>query len=110
MLGRAGEGFKIYEGGLPHSIRPKLVEDALAEHTGTLDAACGPLADAQGDKHVAVWVSLRKDGPVATVDELQEYLKGKMDKWHRPRHVFVVDAIPRNASGKIMRAQLRALQ
>ena len=49
--------------------------------------------------------------PGATVseDELIEHCRAHLAHYKRPRHVVIVDCLPRNANGKLMKVELRKL-
>ena len=48
----------------------------------------------------------RRDAQI-TPDELIEWSKAKMANYKVPRHVEIVDALPVNASGKVLKYELR---
>jgi fatty-acyl-CoA synthase len=46
-------------------------------------------------------------GTTLTLDTITEYLDGRLARFKHPRALRLVDALPRNATGKIARGQLR---
>ena len=40
-------------------------------------------------------------------EELQEHARAKLADFKRPKHIFFVDDLPRNAAGKILKRELR---
>jgi fatty-acyl-CoA synthase len=40
-------------------------------------------------------------------EELEEHARGKLADFKRPKHVFFVEDLPRNAAGKILKRELR---
>jgi long-chain acyl-CoA synthetase len=52
---------------------------------------------------VAAWVVLRK--PVA-LEELRSFLLERLADYKVPRRITVLDALPRNESGKVVKSQL----
>jgi fatty-acyl-CoA synthase len=40
-------------------------------------------------------------------EELQEHARAKLADFKRPKHLFFVDDLPRNAAGKILKRELR---
>ncbi|MBM7693832.1 fatty-acyl-CoA synthase [Peribacillus deserti] len=95
----------IISGG--ENIYPREVEDTLYEHEGVLDTAViGEPHDRWGESVTAIVV--RKD-PALTEAELDEFCKNssKLANFKRPRRYIFMDALPRNASGKILKFQLR---
>jgi malonyl-CoA/methylmalonyl-CoA synthetase len=101
IVGRAKE--LIISGG--YNVYPREIEDLLRAQPGVVDAAVvGTLSDEWGEVVTAYLegpADLDADAVVAAVaDELVPY--------KRPRIVHRVDALPRNAMGKVVRADLRA--
>jgi cyclohexanecarboxylate-CoA ligase len=84
------------------------VEDALCEHPAVAEAALIGVPDGHGGE--AACAVIRAAGPTApTRDELRAFLLEQgMTEWYLPQQVEVVDALPRNASGKVEKAVLRA--
>ncbi|MGG3007237.1 fatty acid--CoA ligase [Geobacillus stearothermophilus] len=89
------------------NVYPREVEDVLYEHPKVLDAAVlGELDELWGEKVVAFVV--KKDISL-TADELEQFCKtsDRLAPYKRPRAYYFVDALPRNASGKIQKFLLR---
>ncbi|WP_305093597.1 fatty-acid--CoA ligase FadD5 [Prescottella sp. R16] len=86
------------------------VENALFAHPKVLEAAVIGRADPQwGEIPVAV-VALRPDAGGLTLDELQQFLGTQLARYKHPKALLCVEALPRNASGKVVKGELRALQ
>ena len=81
------------------------VEAALLDHPAVAEAAVRGLPDDDLGERVAAWVVLRP-GASTTGDELAAHVSGALVAHKRPRTVFVVDALPRNAMGKVRKADL----
>lgn len=41
-------------------------------------------------------------------EELEEHAKEKLADFKRPKHIFFVEDLPRNAAGKILKRELRS--
>ena len=91
----------IVSGG--ENVHPLEVEDVLASHPGVAEVAViGTLDDRWGQRVVAIVVG------TATADELDAYcLASPLARFKRPREYLFVDALPKSASGKILRRILR---
>jgi acyl-CoA synthetase (AMP-forming)/AMP-acid ligase II len=99
IVGRQKE--MIIRGG--HNVVPGEVEAALFEHPAVAEAAvAGVPHDVLGEDVVA-WVVLRQDTPL---DELRAFLLARLADFKVPRRITVVDALPRNESGKVLKSQL----
>ena len=47
-----------------------------------------------------------KPGAVATAEELRDYVKGQVAAYKYPRHVWIMDALPKGATGKIQKRDI----
>lgn len=84
------------------------VENAIAEHERVREVAVvGRKSEKWGETPVAV-IALADDGPDLTVEELRAFLEGRLSHFKHPSDVVIVDALPRNASGKVTKHTLRA--
>jgi malonyl-CoA/methylmalonyl-CoA synthetase len=100
IVGRAKE--LIISGGF--NVYPREVEDVLLEHPSVDEVAVvGEPSDEWGELVVAVVVP----APGARdPDALLAYAAEQLAAYKRPRRVRYVDALPRNALGKVLRAEL----
>jgi malonyl-CoA/methylmalonyl-CoA synthetase len=99
IVGRSKE--LIISGG--YNVYPREVEDVLLGCPGVAEAAVvGVPSDEWGELVTAVVVF---DGPVHP-DDLLGYAAERLAPYKRPRAVRVVDALPRNALGKVVRSEL----
>ncbi|HEV7652751.1 MAG TPA: amino acid adenylation domain-containing protein [Actinophytocola sp.] len=80
------------------------VEHALREHPGVRDAAVLAWTAAPGDKRLAAYVA----GDGLTAAELTEHARSLLPVYAVPGSIAVLDALPRNPSGKLDRRALPA--
>ncbi|MGW1915275.1 acyl-CoA synthetase [Streptomyces sp. NPDC002076] len=85
-------------------VASRQVEDALYTHEAVAEAAVIGLPDEQWIEAVTAIVVLRGE---ATEDQLIAHVKGKLAPFKAPKRVLFVDELPRNASGKILKRELR---
>jgi long-chain acyl-CoA synthetase len=78
----------------------------LYTHPAVREAAVIGVVDAYRGETVKAFVSL-KAGMTATPTEIIEFCKDLMAAYKRPREIEIVDELPKTASGKIMRRELR---
>lgn len=93
-----------------YRIGPFEVESALASHPAVLEAAAVAAPDAERGAVVRAVVVLR-DGEAPSEGlrrALQEHVKRETAPYKYPRIVDFVDELPKTASGKVRRAELRA--
>jgi malonyl-CoA/methylmalonyl-CoA synthetase len=81
------------------------VEGALLEHPAVSEAAVAGRPDADLGEHVAAWI-VTESGRSVSAEELAEHVVRLLAKHKRPREVHFVDALPRNAMGKVMKRGL----
>lgn len=94
----------IISGG--ENIYPAELERVFARHEAVADVAVFGVPHPRWVETPAAAVVL-KAGAIATSEELIEYAKGELASYKKPSAVYFVDALPRNASGKILKRELR---
>jgi acyl-CoA synthetase (AMP-forming)/AMP-acid ligase II len=89
-----------------YQVAPAELEGLLLGHPDVRDAAVVPGADAEGQEIPAAFVVLV---PGAELDEraVTEWVAARVAPHKKVRAVTFVDSVPRSASGKILRRQLR---
>jgi malonyl-CoA/methylmalonyl-CoA synthetase len=93
----------IISGGF--NVYPTEVEDVLVHCPGVAEVAVtGTASDEWGE---VVTAHVVPDGVPPGVDVLRAFCDGRLAPYKQPRLVRVVDALPRNAMGKVVRSQLR---
>ena len=94
----------IVSGG--ENVYPAVVEAALFGHPAVADVAVIGVPDEQWGETVKAVVVLR-DGESVSAEDLMEFCGDKLDGFERPRSVDFIEVIPRNASGKVLKRELR---
>ncbi len=92
-------GFKVW---------PREVEDVLYELPAVREAAVVGVPDAYRGETVKAFVSFRP-GQSATREEIVAHAKARLATYKVPREVEILDDIPKTATGKLLRRQLRDL-
>jgi acyl-CoA synthetase (AMP-forming)/AMP-acid ligase II len=88
------------------NVYPREVEEALYRHPAVLDAAVIGAPDPKwGEKVVAV-ICVR-EGHSVDAAELVAFCRQEIASYKKPRHVVFIDMLPRNASGKVLKRELR---
>jgi malonyl-CoA/methylmalonyl-CoA synthetase len=104
LVGRAKD--LIITGGL--NVYPREVEDVLLEHPAVAEVAVAGLPDPEWGEIVAAWVVPAPAAPPPPEAELAAFAADRLARFKCPRRVVFVDALPRNALGKVLRHELEA--
>lgn len=88
----------IIRGG--YNVYPREIEEVLYEHPAVREAAVVGIPDDQLGEEVGAAVVLTA-GATATAEELREHVKRQVAAYKYPRHVWVVDELPKGPTGKI---------
>ncbi len=96
----------INTGGMQVSGRD--VEDALFDHEAVSEVAVIGLPDEKWIEAVTAVVVPKEGTEGETLrEELEEHAREKLADFKRPKHIFFVEDLPRNAAGKILKRELR---
>ncbi|BAC14173.1 long-chain fatty-acid-CoA ligase [Oceanobacillus iheyensis HTE831] len=94
----------IIRGG--ENIYPREIEELLYKHPKILDAQVVGVPDEKFGEEVHAWIIL-KEGEISSSDEIKQFCNGQISKYKIPKHIFITDAYPMTASGKIQKFKLR---
>ena len=89
------------------NVYPAEIEQVLFEHPAVADAAVIGIPSDRWGEAVHAFVQLRPDSS-ATVEEIIEFCRENLAGYKLPRSVDFIDVIPRNASMKVLKKDLRA--
>jgi acyl-CoA synthetase (AMP-forming)/AMP-acid ligase II len=87
------------------NIYPGSVEDVIAELPQVREVAVAGVPDIEFGQRLAAWIALRP-GELLDSEAVREYVRRRLARFSVPRDVFFVTALPRNATGKVVRRQL----
>ncbi|WP_409189244.1 class I adenylate-forming enzyme family protein [Bradyrhizobium sp. RDM4] len=89
-----------------YKVWPREVEDVIYTHPSIREAAVVGVPDAYRGETVRAVVSL-KNGTAVTPEELKIFCKERMAAYKYPRIIDIIEELPKNMSGKILRRLLR---
>jgi malonyl-CoA/methylmalonyl-CoA synthetase len=101
LVGRSKD--LIISGG--YNVYPKEIEGYIDEMPGVVESAVIGLPHPDFGEAVAA-VVVHKPGASVDATDVINRLKGQIANYKVPKRVFVVDELPRNALGKLLRNQL----
>jgi len=91
----------IVSGG--ENVFPKEVEDCLARHAAVVEVACIGVDDADFGERLRAFVVVSSE---VGEDELKGWVKDHLARFKVPREIVVMEELPRNATGKILKREL----
>ena len=88
------------------NVYPREVEDVIFQHPAVADAAVIGVPDERFGEALKAVVVLR-DGGAVEPEELIDFCREKLAGFKIPRSVDTIAELPRNASGKVLKRELR---
>ena len=94
----------IVSGG--ENVFPKEVEDLLARHDAIAEAAAIGVEDREFGQRLRAFVVLDR-GKEVSEEDLKGYVKQNLARYKVPREIVFLDELPRNATGKVLKRELK---
>ncbi len=88
------------------NVASREVEEVLFKHEAISEVAVFGIPDPTWIEAVTAVVVLR-DGMQPSLTELDEFCRKLLAPYKRPKAIHIVDALPKNASGKVLKRELR---
>jgi acyl-CoA synthetase (AMP-forming)/AMP-acid ligase II len=95
----------IVSGG--ENVFPREVEDLLADHEAVVEVAVIGVEDEDYGQRLKAFV-VAAAGAEVSAEELKAHVKAHLAGYKVPREVELMDELPRNASGKILKRELHS--
>jgi long-chain acyl-CoA synthetase len=91
-----------------NNVYPREIEEVLYQAPGVKEAAVVGIPDSRrGEQPVAFVVF---DGTQVPEKDLLQLLRGRLADYKVPRRIVVLDKLPRNATGKVVKTALREME
>jgi acyl-CoA synthetase (AMP-forming)/AMP-acid ligase II len=94
----------VISGGV--NIYPREVEEVMITHPDIADIAVIGVPDEKWGESLKAYVVAKK-GSSKDSEALIEFCEGRISRMKTPRLIEFIDAIPRNATGKVLKTDLR---
>jgi len=91
------------------NVYPREIEEILHQFPGVKEAAVIGRPDPRKGEQPIAFVAAN-DGVVLEEKALQQFVRRKLADYKVPRKVVILPALPRNATGKVLKTTLRGLQ
>jgi fatty-acyl-CoA synthase len=88
------------------NVYPAEVEGVLYHHPAVAEVAVVGVPDQRWGESGAAWVVLAP-GAAASADDIRSWARARIAAFKVPRDVVITDGLPRNATGKVLKAELR---
>lgn len=93
-----------------YQVPPAELESVLLGHPDIADAACScVIRESDGEEIPKAYVVVQ-EGKSLTADEVMEFVAERVAPYKKVRAVEFMDAIPKSATGKILRKDLKAME
>ena len=90
-----------------YQVPPAELEALLLTHPGVADAAVVGVVDAESGEEVPKAFVVRQPDSAVSADEVMAFVAEQVAPYKKVRQVEFIDAVPKSASGKILRKDLR---
>ena len=97
----------IIRGG--YNVYPREVEEVIYEHPDVVEAAVVGVPHEHYGEEIAAYVVL-SPGAKADSESLTEWIKERVAAYKYPRTIEFIEALPKGATGKILKRELRTEQ
>jgi fatty-acyl-CoA synthase len=97
----------IVSGG--ENLFPKEVEDLISRHADVADVAAIGVDDEQFGQRLRAFV-VPKSGKSPSEGKIKSYVKSNLANFKVPREVWFLDELPRNATGKVLKRELKEME
>jgi acyl-CoA synthetase (AMP-forming)/AMP-acid ligase II/carbon monoxide dehydrogenase subunit G len=116
-VGRFDEGGRLFVEGRDdemivsggENVFPQEVEDLLARHAAVSEVAAIGVEDTDFGQRLRAFVVLER-GKQASEDDLKSHVKANLARYKVPREIVFLEELPRNATGKVLKRELKRLE
>jgi long-chain acyl-CoA synthetase len=91
------------------NVYPREIEEILYQYPGVKEAAVIGKPDIRKGEQPVAFVAA-SDGAVLEEKALQNFIRERLADYKVPRKVVLLPALPRNATGKILKTELRRIE
>ncbi len=90
------------------NVYPREIEEMLYQYPGVKEASVIGVPDKKRGEVTIAYIAV-EDGIEIEIQALKANLKERLASFKLPKKIFVIDELPKNATGKIMKKTLRSM-
>jgi long-chain acyl-CoA synthetase len=90
------------------NVYPREIEEVLYQFSGVKEAAVIGVSDNRKGQVPLAYVTAN-DGAALDANRLMEFLRARLADYKLPRRIVLLEALPRNSTGKILKTALREM-
>ncbi|MCW2778356.1 MAG: O-succinylbenzoic acid--CoA ligase [Frankiales bacterium] len=90
------------------NIYPAEIESVLYDHPAIVEVAVIGVPDEQWGEAVCAVVALAPGAEAPTLEDVRAYTGARLARYKLPKRLEVLDALPRNPTGKVLKVELRS--
>jgi acyl-CoA synthetase (AMP-forming)/AMP-acid ligase II len=94
----------VISGGI--NIYPREIEEVLVTHPDISDAAVIGIPDEKWGESLKAFI-VKGDSAELSGDDIVTFCDGRISSMKTPKEYVFIDQLPRNASGKVLKTELR---
>ncbi len=88
------------------NVYPREIEEVIYQYPGVKEAAVVGMPDPRRGEQPVAFVT-PAEGQTLDEKALQQFIRGKLADYKLPKQIVFLSALPRNATGKILKTELR---
>ena len=90
------------------NIYPRELEEVIDSFKGIASSAVIGIADEKSGEIPVAYIELEEGVEKIEVSELRKYLRNNLANFKIPKQIHFIDALPKNATGKVLKRELKA--
>ena len=89
------------------NVYPREIEEVLYKYEGIDSVAVIGVKNSDNDEEVLAFIQLKEDVSTIPETQLRKYLRSHLANFKVPKHIYTVEELPKNATGKVLKRVLK---
>jgi long-chain acyl-CoA synthetase len=90
------------------NIYPREIEEVIDAFSGVRASAVVGVADEKSGEIPVAYIELDEDRESLDETALKKYMREHLANYKLPKHIYVIESLPKNATGKVLKRVLKA--